>query len=176
MRGVVIIPAYLPDEKLESVVDEVYELGYHNIVVDDGSGREYKKSFDDISDVADVLHHEKNMGKGAAIKTALRFLKENFPYKNMTVAVMDADGQHTPVDMANVIEMAYIKKNVYVLGVRKMNKEMPVKSRIGNLITRILFVMRYRYRLFTATGKIAVHISGHFGILSGSIKKCLDLP
>lgn len=59
MRGVVIIPAYLPDEKLESVVDEVYELGYHIIVVDDGSGREYKKIFDDISDVADVLHHEK---------------------------------------------------------------------------------------------------------------------
>lgn len=35
MRGVVIIPAYLPDEKLESVVDEVYELGYHIIVVDE---------------------------------------------------------------------------------------------------------------------------------------------
>lgn len=117
------------------------------------------------------------MGKGAAIKTALRFLKENFPYKNMTVAVMDADGQHTPVDMANVIEMAYIKKNVYVLGVRKMNKEMPVKSRIGNLITRILFVMRYRYRLFTATGKIAYNLDGghcSFMTFQGNVAGVVD--
>lgn len=141
MSGVVIIPAYLPDEKLESIVDEVYELGYRIVVVDDGSGREYEKIFDEISDVAAVIHHEKNMGKGAAIKSALRFLRENLPYKNMTVAIMDADGQHDPLDMANVMEMAYIKKNAYVLGVRKMNADMPVKSRLGNLITRILFAL-----------------------------------
>lgn len=158
MSGVVIIPAYLPDEKLKSVVDEVYELGYRIIVVDDGSGREYEKIFAEISDVAAVIHHEKNMGKGAAIKSALRFLKENFPYKNMTVAVMDADGQHDPVDMANVMEMAYIRKNAYVLGVRKMNQDMPVRSRFGNLVTRILFALfTGKYISDTQTGLRAFH-------------------
>lgn len=55
------------------------------------------------------------------------------------VGIMDCDGQHLPEDMMKLLEAAGAHKKTLVLGVREVGKEMPLKSRLGNQITRAVF-------------------------------------
>lgn len=136
--AIVIIPAWQPDEKLISLVDALTERGLQSIVVDDGSGEQYQHIFRRIKETSLVFTHVKNRGKGAAIKTALTFVKKEL-WDCQTVGIMDADGQHLPEDMIRLLEVAKKNKNTLVLGVRDVGKNMPLKSRVGNQITRIVF-------------------------------------
>lgn len=136
--AVVIIPAFQPDETLISIIDQLWSLGYRIIVVDDGSGKEYRQIFDAISDVSIILHHSENRGKGAAIKTALNYVRSEV-WDSDVIGVMDSDGQHSTEDMRRVLELAGNHGKTLVLGVRNVGKEMPLKSRIGNRITRTIF-------------------------------------
>lgn len=138
MNATVIIPAYNPENNLQHIVDRVWDLGNQIIVVDDGSDRSKSDMFHRLSEKAIVIHHEKNKGKGAAIKTALKYIKENLWDCNV-IGVMDADGQHLPEDMEKLVMKANLKENAIVLGVRNIGKKMPFKSRIGNEITRFVF-------------------------------------
>lgn len=138
--AIVILPAYQPDKTLALIVNRLWEMGSRNIVVDDGSGGEYRHIFEEIEDISTVLRHETNRGKGAAIKTALAYLK-NEGTENEMVGVMDADGQHLIEDMWRLLEAAEKHKRALVLGVRSMGKNMPPKSRWGNRITRTVFGM-----------------------------------
>ena len=136
--AVVIIPAYKPGKKLAAIADELWSCGCRILVVDDGSGEEYKPVFDKVSDICIILHHPENKGKGAAIKTALSYI-QNEIWDNDVVGVMDADGQHLTKDMMKVLEAAQRHKKALVLGVRSVGEKMPLKSRVGNQITRMVF-------------------------------------
>lgn len=137
MRAV-IIPAYEPDEGLLTIVNQLWEAEITMIVVDDGSGMEYDSIFEAISDVAILLHHPQNAGKGAAIKTALDYIQKEM-WDCTVVGIMDADGQHLTEDMIKLLQAAEVSENTLVLGVREVGKKMPVRSRIGNQITRAVF-------------------------------------
>ncbi len=138
MNATIIIPAYNPETNLQKIVDRVWDLGNQIIVVDDGSDKTKVDLFHRLSEKAIVIHHEKNKGKGAAIKTALNYIKENLWDCNV-VGVMDADGQHLPEDMEKLVMKAYHRENALVLGVRNIGKDMPLKSRLGNQITKFVF-------------------------------------
>lgn len=137
---VVIIPAFQPDEALITITDQLWSMGYRIIVVDDGSGKDYQQIFEAVNDIAIILHHEKNRGKGAAIKTALTYVSEEL-WDSEVIGVMDSDGQHTTKDMRKVLEWAENHRGSLVLGVRSVGKRMPFKSRVGNQITRRIFHM-----------------------------------
>lgn len=136
--AVVIIPAYKPDQTLQMIVDGLWTYGHQVIVVDDGSGEEYQKEFDKVKDICIVLTHPVNRGKGAAIKTALHYIKQEV-WDCDVIGIMDADGQHLVEDLVKVSEFSRTHKNTLVLGVRTVGKEMPLKSRLGNAITRTVF-------------------------------------
>lgn len=136
--SVVIIPAYKPDETLVIITDQLWGYGCRIVVVDDGSGEEYQKVFDKISDICIILKHSENRGKGAAIKTALAYVKEDF-WDGDVIGVMDCDGQHLPEDMMKLFTFAGSHRKTMVLGVREVGKDMPLKSRLGNQITRTVF-------------------------------------
>ncbi|MDO4340954.1 MAG: glycosyltransferase, partial [Eubacteriales bacterium] len=78
-----IIPAYKPDETLVTITDQLWGYGCRIVVVDDGSGEEYQKVFDKISDICIILKHSENRGKGAAIKTALTYVKEELTQEDI---------------------------------------------------------------------------------------------
>lgn len=99
--------------------------------MDDGSGEEYQQVFDKIRDICIVLCHGENCGKGAAIKTALSYIKWEI-WENELTGIMDCDGQHLPEDMMKLFQFARTHKKTLVLGVRTVGKEMPFKSRAGN--------------------------------------------
>lgn len=136
--GIVIIPAYKPDETLVTITDQLWEYGCRIVVVDDGSGERYQPIFDKISDICIILRHSENQGKGAAIKTALNYVKEEF-WDGNVIGVMDCDGQHLPEDMMKLFAFAETHPQTMVLGVRKVGKDMPLRSRLGNQITRTVF-------------------------------------
>lgn len=135
---VVIIPAYKPDKTLITITDQLWAYGCQMIVVDDGSGKEYQQIFDAVRDICIVLKHSKNRGKGAAIKTALTYIKNEL-WDSGLIGIMDCDGQHLPEDMMKLLEFAGAHRKALVLGVRTVGAEMPLKSRLGNKITRMIF-------------------------------------
>lgn len=137
---VVVIPAYKPDQTFVTITGQLWEYGCQMVVVDDGSGEEYGQVFDQVRDICIVLKHSQNRGKGAAIKTALRYIKEEIRDSGL-VGIMDCDGQHLPEDMLKLLEAAGMHKKTLVLGVRDVGKKMPLKSRLGNQVTRAVFKM-----------------------------------
>lgn len=136
--SVVIIPAYQPDQTLATIAEQLWGYGCQIIVVDDGSGEEYQQIFDRIKDICIVLCHTQNRGKGAAIKTAMSYIKREM-WENETIGIMDCDGQHLPEDMQKLLQYARAHRKTLVLGVRSVGKEMPFKSRVGNQITRNVY-------------------------------------
>lgn len=134
----IIIPAYNPDEHLISVLDDIKKkLNLNVIVVDDGSVD--KKIFDRVKQYKNVtlLTHDINKGKGKAMKTAMEYV-----YKNIDddgIVFVDADGQHKIEDVKKIIDCFDKNKNDLIIGVRKFKGKVPLKSRLGNNITKFLF-------------------------------------
>ena len=135
---IVLIPAFNPNEKLIELVDELKNKKINIVVVDDGSNNQ--EIFNKLDKKATIIHHEKNKGKGRAIKTGLANIKENYK-GNYIIVTMDADGQHKVSDAIKLIEYCQNNPNSLVLGSRKLDKNVPFKSKIGNTITKNVYKM-----------------------------------
>ena len=89
MATCILIPAYNAEKTILAVVRECLEHGLPVLLVDDGSA-------DDTSGLVAglpvmLLKHEKNLGKGAALKTGFDWaVKSGYD----GVVTIDADGQH----------------------------------------------------------------------------------
>ena len=138
VMAVVIIPVYQPDNRLIEITDQLWADGCRIIVIDDGSGAQYRHIFEKLNDICIVLHHRENRGKGAAIKTGLAYVKGEI-WDSDVIGVMDADGQHLTQDMQKLLEYAGKHRKTLVLGTRTVGPEMPLRSRLGNRITRTVF-------------------------------------
>lgn len=131
----VLIPAYKPDENLVQQAEQL--KGFNVLIVDDGSGEEYRDIFRQAEIAgATVLRHDKNRGKGAALKTGINYLLGNMPEEDVVTA--DADGQHLYEDIVKIAEFMRSDKECLVIGERNI-KEMPLRSKVGNTLTRILY-------------------------------------
>ena len=130
----VIIPSLDPDSRLSAVVAGLIEIGFSDIIiVDDGSAEDKKANFPSSEKVT-LLKHEVNKGKGAALKTALRFILKNRPFSEGAVTC-DGDGQHLPTDVKRVAEQM-LKSGKYVLGARDFSLDgVPKKSMVGNRLS-----------------------------------------
>lgn len=133
----VLIPAFQPDQALTSLVHALFERGVgHILLVDDGTTKaEALTLLDEVATVENVrrLTHASNRGKGAALKSGFRNLADCD-----LVICADADGQHHPDDIVAVARRA-MEDGQCVLGVRQMDQRPPLRSRIGNGLTRWLF-------------------------------------
>lgn len=150
---VVIIPAYQPDEKLHQLVLALHEkTDYDLVVVDDGSDRDRRDLFASLEPYAKILKHPQNRGKGAALKTALSYVRERYPADEGVVTI-DADGQHLPEDIIRVSKAWEAEPEKLVLGSRRFTGAVPFKSRAGNAITRFVFALSTGVKVFdTQTG------------------------
>lgn len=136
---VVLIPAYEPDEELVKLVPRLKEAGFAVLVVDDGSGDGYRSIFDAVSTQATVIAHERNRGKGAALKTGMRYIRDKWPECEYFVTC-DADGQHRVEDVARVRDKLHGGDN-FVLSVRIPKKGTPLRSKIGNSLSRVTYTL-----------------------------------
>lgn len=135
----VLIPAYEPDSRLVELVDALRtaEPTVHLLVVDDGSGAGYAPVFDAVRQRGcTVLTHPVNRGKGAALRAGLGYAAEHAPGEDVVCA--DSDGQHRPDDVLRVAARVEAGAPL-VLGVRGFTGTVPLRSRVGNTATRVLF-------------------------------------
>ncbi len=137
-RFAVIIPAYRPDERLLDLLAELSADSLPAIVlVDDGSGPEYAGIFRRAAEFPKVrlVRHAVNLGKGAALKSGFNEALCAFP-DLLGVITADADGQHHPGDIARVAGTLAAQPDRLVLGIRAFSGDVPLRSRVGNGITR----------------------------------------
>jgi glycosyltransferase involved in cell wall biosynthesis len=96
MRVYAVIPAFQPTDGLMELVATLGRAPFDGIVVvDDGSGAGHAGIFAALSHLAGVvvLRHVVNLGKGAALKTAINHVAAVDPAAG--IVTLDADGQHT---------------------------------------------------------------------------------
>lgn len=138
----ILIPSLNPDEKLLKTIDGLKAVGFKNfIIVDDGSDVSHQGNFPktDKENNFIVLRHSYNRGKGAAIKTAFKFiLKYSTTLKG--VITVDGDGQHDPEDVKKCAEALLENGNKVILGCRDFSlPQVPPRSRFGNKTTSLVF-------------------------------------
>ncbi len=167
----VLIPSYKPDGKLIPLLRKLAAEPFDNIVVvDDGGGSEYSGIFDQLKKIPKtvVVKHETNRGKGAALKTGFAFIRDSYP-NCIGIVSADADGQHKPADIVRVARALEQQKDALVLGARVFSGDVPLRSKIGNNLTRLLFRIFFRLDISDTQ-------SGLRGIPLGMIPQFLAIP
>ena len=157
MKYIALIPAYRPSAFLPELLEQLYSLGFEIVVVDDGGGAEFEHIFFESSRYAEVLYHVQNAGKGAALKTGLAYIASHYP-KDSVIVTVDADGQHKPGDAFAVCSLAESNPGALVLGSRKLNRNVPLRSKFGNTVTRLVYRLSTGLNVYdTQTGLRAFH-------------------
>ena len=133
----VVIPAYNPSFSLITLLKSLAGMPFIGIIlVDDGSDSGFAYIFDDACKIPKVtlLRHAINLGKGQALKTAFNYLLlEHADIHGVVTA--DADGQHLPEDILKVARALDREDRALVLGVRTFKKDVPLRSKLGNVLT-----------------------------------------
>ena len=138
VRFAVIIPAYRPEPRLLDLIRTLVEKSIPAIVlVDDGSGPEFREIFLKAEEMPKVrlVRHAVNLGKGAALKTGINHALCTFP-DLQGVITADADGQHHPEDIEQIARTLAAQPDRVVLGARTFDRDVPLRSRVGNVVTR----------------------------------------
>jgi len=134
MESVLIIPALNPDEKLITLVEKLKQNDIRIVIINDGSEEKYDNIFKLLKYKfrCELCTHTKNMGKGVALKTGLRYASLKYPDCSGYVTA-DADGQHSTEDILKVVDTLDKNPDSLVLGIRDFDKKnIPFKSRWGN--------------------------------------------
>jgi len=141
---ILIVPAHHPLQSLPDLVRDMLTIDpgvfAAAIVVDDGNEAEWQPIFEAIRQIpsANVLRRETNGGKGAALKAGAAEAIARWP-DTIGIVTADADGQHSPKDVARVARALQGAADHLVLGGRQFSSDVPFRSRAGNELTRTLF-------------------------------------
>ncbi len=138
MDTVVLIPSYKPDEKLIEIVKQL-NTEFKVLVVNDGSGEKYAPIFEQVSAFAEVISHEKNKGKGSALKTGIAHIKQNYPNCEAFITA-DSDGQHKVEDIIKISKRLAQGEQI-VLSTRLLSKDIPFRSKFGNSLSKFIYTM-----------------------------------
>ena len=162
---VVLIPAYKPDERLAVLVARLRgaRRDCAVLVVDDGSGPQYAPFFAAArARGAQVVSYPDNQGKGWALRTGLAHAAATWPDADVVCA--DADGQHTPSDIEAVAARVR-ETGRMTLGVRRFTGPVPLRSRIGNDVTALLFRSATGWKLSDTQTGLRGYPAGHLAWL-----------
>ncbi len=127
-KVVAVIPCYNTAPHITEVVSKARQYVDQVIVVDDGST-------DDTAEVARkagalVLSHDKNRGKGAAMKYGAQQSHADI------LIFIDGDGQHDPSEIPVLLKPLFDNQADLVIGSRHMNnsinKSAPIARRAAN--------------------------------------------
>lgn len=129
MRACLLIPIYDHGATIRDVVRSVLPVQIPILVVNDGSHAETRAVLDELAREergVEVLHHDRNRGKGEALKTGYRAAAAR-GYTH--VLQLDADGQHDADDAERFLEAAKTNPEALVLGEPIFDDDAP-KSRL----------------------------------------------
>ncbi|MGI5891425.1 MAG: glycosyltransferase [Bacillota bacterium] len=138
-KPLIIIPAYNPNQPLLDLVNGLSAMGFeHILIIDDGTEQKNQWVFDRLLTLpfCTVIRHDKNRGKGAALKTGLKSFINDFTNYN-TAITADADGQHSLEAIRAVSNAVQDKNSCLVLGTRDFSKmNLPFRNKLGKMLTQ----------------------------------------
>ena len=135
---VVVVPAFNEERFIGSVVLKLKRFSVQVVVVDDGSS-------DGTAEIAEeagaiVLRQRQNKGKGMALNAGFRYARDLNPD---VIVILDADGQHLPEELPQIIRPVVDGQADIVIGSRYLQNKSttPLGRRIGhgviNLVTSL---------------------------------------
>jgi glycosyltransferase involved in cell wall biosynthesis len=169
------IPAYNEAETIGDVVESAREYAECVLVVDDGSTDDTVGRARNAG--ATVVEHNTNRGYGAALKTVF---SEAAAIDAQRLVILDADGQHDPAEIPDLVETQERTESDLVIGSRFTadgDTDAPLYRRFGlavvNVLTNLsLGVVRPRswihdtqsgFRLYSQPAIQSLAEDGHIG-------------
>ena len=133
---VVIIPTYNNGSTLKEIVEGAGKICGNIIIVDDGSRDNTSELIAGFAGV-EIITHDKNRGKGAALKSG--FLKA-FSLGYKYAITIDSDGQHFPDDITKFLDASVEEPGTLWVGSRDFrNENMPGKNSFANRFSNFWF-------------------------------------
>ena len=159
----VIIPVYNEAKTCAEIIKRVQAISIVNeiIVVDDASTDgtiDILEAMDNIK----VIRHEKNKGKGAAVRTGLVHVQGNY------VITQDADLEYDPNDYLKLAEPVINSSTEVVYGSRWLNK--PIEWNTHYLINQMITLFANVFN-----GVFLTDISTCYKLIPTTLLQALDL-
>ncbi|HEY7086559.1 MAG TPA: glycosyltransferase family 2 protein [Tepidisphaeraceae bacterium] len=145
-RVSLVLPCFNEESNIEQTIRSVQEwfksdhIDGQIIVTDDGSTdgslcllRKLQEEMPNL----DVVHHEKNQGYGAAVRSGCDMAQKEW------IAFMDSDGQFQPSDLRRLLPLT--NETVYVAGVREKRADTLqrlLNGRMYRLLVRVVLGVR----------------------------------
>ena len=121
----IIIPAYNEINTIQNLIDKVSNLKIDKQIIliddnsEDGTSEIIKKNSNKLDK---IIIHNKNMGKGAAIKSAQKFIEGKY------VVIQDADLEYDPNDLYSLLDEIEKNRHKVVYGSRVLKNPKNKKS------------------------------------------------
>jgi glycosyltransferase involved in cell wall biosynthesis len=150
-----VIPCFNEGAGIAALVSALHRQVSFVLVVDDGSTDDTAILARDAGAV--VLNHERNLGKGAALKTGLsQALTQGFEW----AVTLDGDGQHAPEDLPALLRCAEQTGALLVIGNRMDNAHaMPwLRRQVNRWMSRKLSQRAGRQLPDTQSGFRLIHL------------------
>ncbi len=142
----IVVPVYNESATLEIILSAIEKVPVNKeiIIVDDSSTDGTKEKLKTLEKKAGVkvLYHNKNMGKGSAIRTGIAQAKGDL------VVIQDADLEYDPQDYLKMIKLFKNKDVLAVYGSRFKGKgSFLLKSRLANIFLSFLTSLLFNKRI-----------------------------
>jgi len=146
MRLSIIIPVYNEEKTVGKLIKKVldvdlstFSLDKELVLIDDGSKDKSKEVIKNFSKHVTFIEHAANKGKGAAIKTGLKYAKGDL------LLIQDSDLEYDPRDYKKLLKVLFEKKAKVVYGSRFLtdNKSTYLSNYLGNKVITFLTNLLY---------------------------------
>ena len=128
MSILVCIPAFNEGKVIDKVIKDCLKFSNEVVVCDDGSMDNTYEVADSAG--ADVIRHEKNIGKGESLRSLFKFARHS---NHDIIVTIDGDGQFIPEEIPKLVKSIQENKSDLVIGYRFDNTtEIPNYRRFGN--------------------------------------------
>lgn len=133
---IALIPIQETNEYLLTILKELKENSFHNIVVYYGTNEEDKTFLQQLTTDAKVMILASRQGRGNAIKSGLKYIKEKYR-KNTLIVTMNGDGSHAVEDVVRLCNECMIAQDTFFLG--KKEKSTEWEHKINNFFTKTMY-------------------------------------
>jgi len=135
MKISIIVPVFNEKEFILKILEKVSQVDFPGldkeiIIVDDGSTDGTRELLKQVQDKYKIIFHEKNLGKGAALRTGFQAATGEI------IAIQDADLEYQPTELPKLTEPILTGKTQVVYGSRMIGNN-PIGHRryyLGNVV------------------------------------------
>jgi glycosyltransferase involved in cell wall biosynthesis len=150
---VAVIPCYNAGPNVRTVIENVLKTVEKVIVIDDGST---DGCLENINLPVRLIRFPRNQGKGAAMIEGFKAALDD-PQIQCAV-VVDADGQHNPLEIPRLYQAFVEKKAGLVIGARDFDQpHVPWASWFGNTLTSLVTGLLLKRRLADTQSGFRLH-------------------